>query len=101
MRNKYLSLNNFTESLIGISNYQKDMFSKDSDYKKMLEVLVRAIDGELTERQKECVVLYYGRQLKLKEISLELNISESTVSRHLKKSRKRLAQVLKYYFNRL
>lgn len=101
MGNKHLSLNNFTESLIGISNYQKDMFSKNSEYKKMLEVLVKAIDGELTKKQKECVLLYYGRQLKLKEISSKLGISESTVSRHLKKSRARLARVLKYYFDKL
>ena len=48
MINRPLSLNDFTESLIGISNYQKDKFSDNSEYKKMLEVLVRAIDGELT-----------------------------------------------------
>lgn len=101
MINRPLSLNDFTESLIGISNYQKDKFSDNSEYKKMLEVLVRAIDGELTERQRQCVVMYYGKQISLKDIALELNISESTISRHLKKSRNRLAKVMKYYFNRL
>ncbi len=101
MRNKPLSLNNFTESLLGYENYQRDRFDDNSEYKKMLEVLVQAIDGELTDRQKQCVILYYGKQFTLKAIASSLGISESTVSRHLKKSRKRLEKVLKYYFSNL
>ncbi len=101
MRNRKVSLNNFTESLIGISNFKESCFSENNEYKKMLEILVKAIDGELTNRQKECVLMYYGRQMSLKEISSKLNIDQSTISRHLKKSRFKLEKILKYYFNKL
>lgn len=101
MSNKPLSLDNFTESLAGISKYKDIFFDDDNEYKKMIEVLLKAIDGELTQRQRECVILYYGEQKRLHDISIELGIYPSTVSRHLSKARKRLEKVLGYYFNRL
>ncbi len=101
MSNRPLSLDNFTESIAGLSSYQKLYSENDKEYQKMLKVLVKAIDGELTERQKECVIRYYGQKMKIADIAKELNIYPSTVSRHLSKSRHRLQTVIGYYFPRL
>ena len=73
----------------------------DDEHQKMLKVLVKAIDGELTSRQKQCLIMYYGKNMRIVDISRELNVYPSTVSRHIKKSRSRLKTIIGYYFSRL
>lgn len=70
---------------------------EDKVRKKMLCALKRAAAGELTDRQKECVALYYARGLSQAETAKHLGITAATVSRHLKKARTRLRRVLEYY----
>lgn len=62
-----------------------------------LRSMRKAIQGELTPRQLECVHLYYDRNLHIVDISRLLNVNPSTVSRHLKKARARLGKVMAYY----
>ena len=63
MRNKILHLDDFTESLASISKYKKEAYKgKDNNYAKMMEALKNIIVGELTERQKICTMLYYGKK---------------------------------------
>lgn len=70
---------------------------EDEARKKMLCALKKAARGELTDRQKECVALYYARGFSQAETAERLGIAVSTVSRHLKKARARLRRVLEYY----
>lgn len=44
----------------------------------------------LTQRQSDCFIMYYTSDMTEKEISENLGISVSTVSRHLKAARKKL-----------
>lgn len=67
----------------------------------MLRVLKRSMRNELTKRQIECVKMYYFEKLEMKEIARQLDIDISSVSRHLKKARKRLGVVMRYVFRRL
>lgn len=60
------------------------------------KLLTKAIDEELTARQKEMVELYYLRQMRMVDIADELKVSVSTVSRTLKRGRARLRRCLKY-----
>ena len=70
---------------------------EDEDRARLLKVLKKAVEGELTPRQRECVMLYYGGRKNEKEIALLLGVRTPTVSRHLKKARERLHRVLNYY----
>ncbi len=58
--------------------------------------LKRAIESELTERQKEMVNEFYFDGLSVTAIARKHNISKSTVSRHLSRARERLKGALKY-----
>ncbi|WP_283610082.1 RNA polymerase sigma factor [Faecalispora anaeroviscerum] len=101
MRKKRLSLDQFTESLAGIQEYRRQGESADAEYHRMLHTLNRAMEGELTDRQRQCVQLCFFEGLTARQAAQELCIHESTVSRHLKKARQRLERVLRYSFNRL
>ena len=50
-------------------------------------LLRRAIGNELTDRQRDCVQLYYGERLTMQEIADELHLTRGTVCKHLQKLR--------------
>ena len=61
------------------------------------QVLLRhAIGNELTERQRDCVQLYYGERLTMQEIADELHLTRGTVCKHLQKASARLSHALQY-----
>lgn len=93
-----LSLNEFTESVAGMMDYnQKNQFTNEKEYKKLLSILTKVIVGELTERQQQCIVMKYYKNLTVTEIAIKLGIGKSTVSRHIKKATTRLYKLLDYY----
>lgn len=64
----------------------------------VLRVLRRAMEGELTQRQRQCLELYYFQGLTQEETGRRLGVTAATVSRHIKRARERLQQVLVYSF---
>ncbi len=60
------------------------------------ENLNRAIEEELTDRQKQIVNMFFFDGLNLTEISAELGLNKSTVSRHLTRSKEKLKSALQY-----
>lgn len=99
MANKIFYLDNFTESLASVYKYKADAFDgEDTKYKKMMYSLKNIVKGELTERQRLCLWLYYGKMMKMREIAGELGICVSSVSRHIKKGKSRIEKTMKYYF---
>lgn len=99
MGNRSIMLDNFTESIFSLSNYNISRFdSEDMNYRKMLRSLKNVLNGELTEKQRKCILLYYGEKMKMKDISTELEISISSVSRHIKKAKYKVEKTMKYYF---
>ena len=93
-----LSLNEFTESVAGMIEYNKGLhLTNEQEYKQLLRILTKVIAGELTERQQQCIVMRYYRNLTVTEIAVRLGIGKSTVSRHIKKARMRLYKLLDYY----
>lgn len=95
-----LTLNEFTESLGGMIEFnQKLSVTNQNEYKKILHILSKAMEGELTYRQKECLILKYYKNLNVTQIALKLGVGKSTVSRHIKKAKLRLYKVLNYYLN--
>ncbi|MAF14025.1 MAG: hypothetical protein CMI53_04000 [Parcubacteria group bacterium] len=51
--------------------------------KKVIPVVKVIIDSDLTERQRQIVILYFFMKKTQGEIAIILDISQSTVSRHL------------------
>ena len=99
MQRKILSLNNFTESFFSVAEYKKEKFDgEDLKYKKMLESLKKVMEGELTERQKTCIAMYYGEKKKMRDIADILGVNTSCVSRCIKRAKNKLTKTMKYYF---
>ena len=54
----------------------------------------RFLPRALTQRQLECVQLYYYQRMTMEAIGRELGISKPTVCRHLQRARRRLERSL-------
>lgn len=67
-----------------------------SPFPEMEILLRRAIQEELTERQRTCLLLYYGDRHTMPEIADILNLTRGTVSKHIRKATDRLRRVLQY-----
>lgn len=59
-------------------------------------LLSTVIACELTERQRECVSLYYYSGLTMAEIAARLDINKSSVSRAISRARARIERSMKY-----
>ncbi len=62
--------------------------------KKALSII---FNNYLSDRQRECLTMYYYKNMKLERISKELGISISTVSRHISKAKKIIQEKSEYY----
>jgi len=58
--------------------------------------LVRALSEDITQRQRECLILYYVEGLNMSEIGEKLGIDKSSVSRICKRGLARLRRLLRY-----
>lgn len=91
-----------TENIFGIQQYQYQNSSQtDTEYRRMLKVLSKAMQGELTERQYDCMHAYYFENKTQAQIAKELGIGTPTVNKHMKKAKERLLKVMSYSFQRL
>ena len=58
--------------------------------------LAHALRQDVTEKQREYLMLYYVEGLNLREISERTGVNISTVSRTMKRGRERLYRCLRY-----
>ncbi len=100
MRVRRLSMDAFTESMASVNYYKNNLNQdcEDTNHKKMVSLLRNIVAGELTEKQRKCVFLYYGEMMKMKDIANEMGICISSVSRHIKRARRRIEKTMNYYF---
>ncbi|MBQ4104993.1 MAG: sigma-70 family RNA polymerase sigma factor [Clostridia bacterium] len=78
----------------------RDFLSGDTnakDRKFMKSILRRAINTELTEQQRYCLVEYYINGRKMKEIAAILSVHPSTVTRHIRRATEKLQHIASYY----
>ena len=75
-------------SNLGGNNKKREMLKR---------ILHKAIQSELTERQRECVLMYYFQNMKMKEIAESFGLSPSTVSRHISAAQKKLRHIVAFY----
>lgn len=58
--------------------------------------LTHALRQDITKRQREYMMLYYGKCMSMEAIAQQCGVNKSTVSRTLKRGRKRLYRCLRY-----
>lgn len=71
--------------------------SNRPERERMKKILIRAIRHELTDRQRDCMTMYYLEGMKMKDIAVALNLSRSTVTRHIQSATRKLRKVASYY----
>ena len=58
--------------------------------------LTHALRQDITQRQREYMMLYYGKSMSMEAIAQQCGVNKSTVSRTLKRGRQRLYRCLRY-----
>ena len=91
----------FSLEIFGDRMKPSDFMSSGTNEKQVRYLknqLKKAMDTELTEKQRDILTEFYFEGKSVTEISDELGVNKSTVSRHLKRSKEKLRTVLSYGF---
>ena len=77
--------------------YARAMASDNSaQMSRVKRNLLRALREDVTPRQREMLLLYYGEQLNMRQIGTRLGVDKSTVARTIKRGERRLQRCLRY-----
>ncbi len=77
--------------------YARQMSSDNSgEISRLKRNLLRALKEDVTPRQRQLLLMYYGQGLNMREIGERLGVDKSTVSRTIKRGEKRLQRCLRY-----
>ena len=86
-----------TFGLVDLAVYTELMADDNRDQMNRLKRnLTHALRQDITQRQREYMMLYYGRGMSMEAIAKEMGVNKSTVSRTLKRGRQRLYRCLRY-----
>ncbi len=86
-----------TFGMVDLAVYTELMAQDNKDQiNRLKRNLTRALRQDITERQREYMVLYYGRNMSMEAIAQQCGVNKSTVSRTLKRGRQRLYRCLRY-----
>lgn len=69
----------------------------ESEHSKLKKILVKVIQNELTEKQKNIVLMYYYKNMDMTEISKHTGVTIQAVSATMARARMRIYKILKYY----
>lgn len=72
-------------------------YTDDQPVVRIKRVLVKVINNELTQKQKEIVMLYYYKNIDTVQIAKQLGVTPQAVSAVLSRARLRIYRILKYY----
>lgn len=82
-----------------MAHYARVLSEENTNTEEMSRVklaLWRALHEDVTAKQREYMLLYYGQGLNMSEIGQQMGVDKSTVSRTLSRGRKRLKRYLQY-----
>lgn len=96
MRRERMFLNDENSDIIAYALYQQGS-SNRMERERMKKILIRAIRLELTDRQRDCITMYYLEGMKMKDIARVMNLSRSTITRHIQSATRKLRKVASYY----
>ena len=97
MRHKLYTLDRMMDEQAAIARYHFEI-AEDNGEKigRIKRLLPEVIRQELTDRQKQVVLLYYYQKYNIPQIAKELGVNKSTVHRHLKAAKERIRKALQY-----
>lgn len=103
-RNQFSKSNNREQGdVLDFEYFMLHKFDNDSDnfserkIKAMLNIMRKVVDEELSEKQRECVIMVKFQGLKQNEVASVLGLNPSTVCRHLKGAQKKFDNALRYF----
>ena len=77
--------------------YARQMSADNSkEISRLKRNLIRALQEDVTPRQRQTLLLYYSDGLNMREIGERLGGDKSTVSRTIKRGERRLRRCLRY-----
>ncbi len=77
--------------------YARQISSDNSqEISRLKRNLIRALREDVTPKQRQMLLLYYGDGLNMREIGEKLGVDKSTVSRTIKRGERRLQRCLRY-----
>ncbi len=77
--------------------YAREMSADNSrEISRLKRNLLRALREDVTAKQRQVLLMYYGQGLNMREIGERLGVDKSTVSRTIKRGEKRLRRCLRY-----
>ena len=77
--------------------YAREMASDNSaQLGRVKKNLLRALKEDVTPRQRQMLLLYYGERMNMREMGERLGVDKSTVSRTIKRGEARLQRCLRY-----
>ena len=77
--------------------YARQMSADNSkEISRLKRNLIRALQEDVTPRQRQTLLLYYSDGLNMREIGERLGVDKSTVSRTIKRGERRLRRCLRY-----
>lgn len=80
-----------------MAEYTRQMSTDNSRQQSRLRRnLLRALQEDVTPRQRDVLLLYYAQGLNMSQIALKLGVDKSTVSRTIKRGETRLERCLRY-----
>ena len=89
----------FSREIFGNTFSPNNFFSAGNNTRQIAFLrsqLQKAMKSELTERQQEILSAFYFKGMTVTEISKDLGVNKSTVSRHLARSKEKLKGALRY-----
>lgn len=96
MRNRYLDARS-GDWLGDLSIWLQENSNSNSELVlRLRQNLARARAQELTRRQQEVLQLYFDQGMNMSQIARELGVSSSTISRTVRRAKRRLYKYLKY-----
>ena len=77
--------------------YSMQMAADNSqEINRLKRNLIRALQEDVTERQRQTLLMYYAQGYNMREIGERLGVDKSTVSRTIKRGERRLQRCLRY-----
>lgn len=74
------------------------MYGNDNSGKrqKVMKILLNAMENDLTDRQRHCLLEYYFNGKKMKTIASELGVTPPVVTRHIQMGASKLYKIAKH-----
>ena len=70
--------------------------TNDEQMERLRRNLKRVRERELTARQRQVLALYYDRKMNIPQIAGELGVNRSTISRTIRRAKKRIHRYFQY-----